>query len=557
MLVGYVSSEDFTAVPGAALEFEGEDGTIHIGTSSASGAIRMDLSPGGYRVAVACPGYGSKLTRVTVDDGPPAQIRLLRERLLGYVWPKAARAGDRCELRVSSPHPYRAELWRCGESREFVAHLGHGEHPPGATAQITPDGDYCATGVRWNQSGASAGPGLSTSPLSLTAPQRSGLYLVHVHARDGSVTTLPWVVAPARPTTDIAVLAGDITWNAYNAFGGRSNYIRSGGLPEAPDVNRRQVLPRYLTPGYEEWCHDAYPRLSFDRPEPENQIPVGEELDEPITWRDACSLAAADWRLLGWLERSGYGYDLYSETQLARGGVDLSRYRVLVLSAHPEYWTVPMYEQVKAWVHDGGGRLVYPGGNGINCAVTLHDDATMTVHNGDASVLEPRRDEVESRFGLVHEPEARLLGVGYTRAGLFTAAGYEVLEPKHWTFEGTGVGAGDMIGARTLSTRVPGGASGHETDKLSPSSPPGTTVVACGRNPQGGGAEMAVYQTRSGGAVFAAGSINFATALPIDDVLGQVMRNVLTRFLSTRDALVDTPHAKRRVQRGGDFGPAS
>jgi N,N-dimethylformamidase len=532
MPVAHVSDEDFTAVSGASLEFQGADGRAYVAMSSASGAVRLDIPPGAYEVVVACPGYGPKLTRVTVGGGPPAQIRLLRDRLVGYVWPKAARAGERCELRVSSPYTYRAELWRCGAAREFVTHLGHGEHPPGATAQPTPDGDYCATGVGWNQTGLSAGPGLSASPMLLTAPERSGLYLVHVHARDGSTATIPWVVAPARPTADIAVLAGDITWNAYNSFGGRSNYLHAGGLPGTPEPNRRQTLPRYTTPGHEEWGHDSYPRLSFDRPEPENQIPLGETRNDPIQWRDACSLAAAEWRLLGWLEDSAFPYDLYAETQFARGDLDLSRYRVLVLNVHPEYWTVEMYEKVKRWVQEDGGKLVYLGGNGINCAVTLNGDDTMTVHNGNAANLEPRRSEVESRFGLHHEPEARLLGVGYTRAGLFTAAPYEVLKPDHWVFEGTGVREGELIGARTLNTRIPGGASGHETDKASPNSPQDTTVVARGTNPRGGGAEMALHHTASGGAVFAAGSINFVTALPVDGVLQRIVHNVLTRFLN-------------------------
>jgi len=42
---------------------------------------------------------------------------------------------------------------------------------------------------------------------------------------------------------------------------------------------------------------------------------------------------------------------------------------------------------------------------------------------------------------------------------------------------------------------------------------------------------MATYSTRSGGEVFAAGSINFVTALPIDQTLSRVVRNVLERFL--------------------------
>jgi hypothetical protein len=43
---------------------------------------------------------------------------------------------------------------------------------------------------------------------------------------------------------------------------------------------------------------------------------------------------------------------------------------------------------------------------------------------------------------------------------------------------------------------------------------------------------MATYSTGSGGAVFAAGSINFVTALPIDGVLDRLLRNVLARFLT-------------------------
>jgi N,N-dimethylformamidase beta subunit-like protein len=549
--IAYVSDEDDIAVPGALLELTGATGTYEA-RSTASGAVRADIPPGDYAVAVACAGYGAKLTEVRVDAGTsPPRIRLLRDRPYAYVWPKAARAGDRCELRVSSPAGYRAELWHCGAEQRFVAHLGHGEHPPRATAQVIPDGDFCAIGAGWNQVGATLGPGVDASPRLLVAPPRSGLYAVHVYGADGSVVSCPWVVAPARPSAPTAVLASDITWNAYNAFGGRSNYVHAAGLPPAPDVNRRQTLPRYRVRGHEEWGVTTYPPLSFDRPEPENQITPGGRITDPITGRDACALAAAEWRLLGWLEREGYDHDLYAETQFDAGLLDLSHYRVLILNCHPEYWTTRMYDRLKRWVHDTGGRLVYLGGNGLNCAVDLvfptdpprpasrHGDATssapptaMTVRNGAAAELAPRRAQVDSRFGLAHEPEARLLGVGYTRAGLLTAAPYEVLDPSHWIFEGTGVRAGDLIGRHTLNTRVPGGASGHETDKVTANSPAGIDVVARGTNPSSGGAEMTTYTTAAGGRVFAAGSINFVTALPIDDVLSRVVRNVLDSFLS-------------------------
>src|SRR6185295_17897144 len=96
-----------------------------------------------------------------------------------------------------------------------------------------------------------------------------------------------------------------------------------------------------------------------------------------IEGRSACHLAPAEWRLLAWLEREGQDYDLYAEYQLHAGQIDLDAYRALVIGVHPEYWSREMYERVRDWVHRRGGRLLYLGGNGINCAVEMPDAATL------------------------------------------------------------------------------------------------------------------------------------------------------------------------------------
>lgn len=79
--------------------------------------------------------------------------------------------------------------------------------------------------------------------------------------------------------------------------------------------------------------------------------------------------------------------------------------------------------------------------------------------------------------------------------------------------------------------RVEGGASGHETDKVSASSPAGIRVLAKGTNPDEGGAEMVQFDAASGGAVFSAGSITYPACLLVDDPLSRVTANVLRRFL--------------------------
>ena len=190
-----------------------------------------------------------------------------------------------------------------------------------------------------------------------------------------------------------------------------------------------------------------------------------------------------------------------------------------------------MYQQVRQWVQQTGGRLMYLGGNGLNCEVDLQADA-MTVHNGNIQSLWPAgMNNCDSRFGMRHESEASLLGVVFTPAGAMTGAPYRVEDESHWVFAGTGLRNGDLFGRECLHQRCPGGASGHETDKRSASSPPRTHLLARGTNPDDGGAEMVLLETDSGGAVFSVGSINYVASLPVDSQISAITANVLRRFL--------------------------
>ena len=108
------------------------------------------------------------------------------------------------------------------------------EHGPRAVMQITPDGDYTQTGVQWNKQGY----GSPHHTQFVAGPERSGLYYLHAKTESGAFFSFPWVVAPAKPTAQIAVLASTNTWNAYNNFGGRSNYVNATDLPPRADRQR-------------------------------------------------------------------------------------------------------------------------------------------------------------------------------------------------------------------------------------------------------------------------------------------------------------------------------
>src|SRR5262245_16209010 len=312
MLLGHVSDERYVALADVLLEFVNDAGDSWELRSRASGSVHGDLPPGNYTVTLYRPGFGSKRVRLTLPTAQPYHFRLLADGLLGYVWPKWVRAGEQGEFRVHAVEAFKLELWRYGQHKEFVAGLGwHDEHGPRAMMQITPDGDYTRTGVEWKRYGYTSRP----HTQFVTGPERSGLYYFHAATRSGLSFTFPWIVAPARPQTPLAVLASNITWNAYNAFGGRSNYIHADEFPPTPTVNSRQELKRYIDPKHQSWGSPTYAPLAFERPEPINHIDPATQATDPIEGRAACHVAEAEWRLLAWLEREGLAYDYYSETQ--------------------------------------------------------------------------------------------------------------------------------------------------------------------------------------------------------------------------------------------------
>jgi N,N-dimethylformamidase len=127
-----------------------------------------------------------------------------------------------------------------------------------------------------------------------------------------------------------------------------------------------------------------------------------------------------------------------------------------------------------------------------------------------------------------------LLGVVYSETGIMTAAPYQVVDADHWVYDGTGLKNGDIFGRDCQHERVPGGASGHETDKRSPSSPKNTRLLAKGLNPDEGGAEMVIHEPGNGAAVFSAGSICWPSSLLVDAAVSQITANVLRRFSQER-----------------------
>lgn len=147
--------------------------------------------------------------------------------------------------------------------------------------------------------------------------------------------------------------------------------------------------------------------------------------------------------------------------------------------------------------------------------------------------------------------ESAILTTWLTLDDFSTCAPYAVKSPEHWVFTRAGVQINDVFGKHSLNQdkaqvgtpsydagrpgvtgRLLGaGASGWETDKLSPTASADAVVVATGLNPPSG-ADM-VIRDPSGtrGSLFQVSSIALGGSLLVDDVCSTITKNVLARAL--------------------------
>lgn len=329
-----------------------------------------------------------------------------------------------------------------------------------------------------------------TLPVEL----RSGLYSAKMTDLVGNSSWFSFIVKPLQSTSEIMVLANTNTWQAYNAWGGGSFYSNL-------------IIEEDPAPG----------NLSFLRPNPGSR-PIREE-------NKNMHLADAESYLLEWLENENEDYDLYADIDLHNSATLLSNYKLLILHAHPEYWSHSMVAYLKTYLLNGG-NLMYLGGNGIYWKVVINTQSNIIERRIDNSL----HDFIPisgGRWKDGNSPESSIIGVSYDSRGYGTFNPYRVMDQNHWVFANTNLKKDDLFGEFCESC---GGASGHETDKVDLNSP-SLDTLAIGTNLDNGGAYMVYFETAGGGKVFSAGSISYTRSLTVDKNIQTITKNVLTEFL--------------------------
>lgn len=404
---------------------------------------------------------------------------------------------------------------------------------------------------------------------------RSGVYGVRLRA-GADEDIVPFYVLPPRGTVQapVAFLASTFTYQAY------ANHAR--GNADAAYKARRAAWGAYpLNP-------DEHPEYGFST---YNRHPDGagqclSSLRRPIltmrpgflTFNDARGSGLrhfpADSHLTDWLEATGHAFDVVTDHDLDREGAELLRgYAAVLTGSHPEYHTPRTLDALQSYTGEGG-RLLYLGGNGFYWRIANSEAVpdTIEVRRAEGGIrawaAEPGEGchQLDGGYGGLWRrngrPPQALAGVGFSAQGLFEGSHYRRLsrDPAHdWVFEGI---EGDTIGGFGLSG---GGAAGFELDRADHrlGTPPNAAILARSEGHQAHfvavpeellshvntvtgerpadliRAEIVLFETEGGGAVFATGSITFCGSLShngYDNDVSRLLGNVLRRFSLPRAA---------------------
>jgi N,N-dimethylformamidase len=409
--------------------------------------------------------------------------------------------------------------------------------------------------------------------LSLTVPAdwRSGFYALRLRATQAAgeavESYVPFFVrAPlGKPAARVAVVAATATFLAYANQALRLDQIHTEAMLEGlivlsmDDVylqsHRELGLSTYDTHSDGSgWCYSTSKRPIL------NMRPRGATFNY-----------VNDTHLLDWLEAQAIEYDVITDEDIHHHGAQvLTPYACVITVSHPEYYSERMLNAFAGY-QQAGGRHMYLGGNGFYWRIGWHPTQahTMEIRRGMQGTRTWEGEPGENSLSFTGEPSGlwrangrppqRLVGVGFDAQVFDRSAPYRRLKDSFDTrasFVFEGVGDNEVIGDFGLRG---GGAAGLEIDRADATlgSPPSLLLLATADRIGYGGlpspeefrtthrgltgeqnarvrADMTLFPTAHGGAVFTTGSIAWVCSLSHNEYENNVSRitgNVLRRFL--------------------------
>jgi hypothetical protein len=509
------------------------------GAPPSGGAVPTTPAPPGASAAPTGPGIFSTSPAPIESGPPPGPNRVARENehrgsrrwelpldgtgdAQGYMSDVSATEGDRVTLRLDSTIPsltvaaYRLG-WYDGAGARPVARWKdvRVERQPPPMMDPTTGLTRCA----WDPA------------LTVTIPSdwTSGLYLFALEPRDGSPQYVPLIVREAAGHAPILFVSSATTFQAYNAWGGKSLYPDESTGAKTVSGGTQAV------------------KVSFERPF--NNYRGGGRM---MRWEP---------QFVRWLEAHDHDVAYAADLDLERHPEIVQGRRLLLFQGHPEYFSVGMRATVESAIA-AGTNVAWFSANEVYWRVRFEDDGagryrSVTCYRyadiDPLAAVDSAHITTKFRESPTKVPESLLIGQMYGHMVL-TPSDFVCSTPDHWVFEGTGMQSGDGIADLV----------GQEYDRYygDPGfAPPGTTILATspvlpnyGHLPSVYGPvppnepnppvhNATIYTAPSGATVFSAGTMQWSWALdtwgnqsyegvhtPVDRRAQRITANVLDRL---------------------------
>ena len=363
----------------------------------------------------------------------------------GYCTPLSAAAGSPIEVRAASrAETFSVQVARWALEPEVVwstDDLRADDHP-------IPERAW-ETGCGWPV----------TVEIPTDASWSSGFYEVTLRADgvDGPQATSQafFVLRPTAPCHRALLVLATNTYNAYNQWGGQCLYSGGNTMSFARPLERGFIRRPVDETGFDGRIANIE---NPGDPTHQRMIDYQERFDIPL-WTGSSSFWNWERRFIEWAERDGFSFDMAINADIENPAT-LDGYDVVLSVGHDEYWSRPMRDTIDAFV-DHGGRWAIFSGNTCFWQVRL-DDHQMVAHKGRAHLDDPVRGTDRHQLltscwcdPSIGHPEATTTGLTFSRGGYHRighavehgTGAYEVHRPDHWVFEGTDLGAGDLLGA--------------------------------------------------------------------------------------------------------------
>jgi len=349
-----------------------------------------------------------------VDADGRSQLPSGLPAIEGYCLQTSVSSGETLQIAVNSSTPFFLDIYRLGcyggTGARHMQQLGYFDAI--SRGSVTP-GPSQLIECNWNQ----------TIGVTIPATWLSGVYLGRLTQVDLTPPRQSYVIFVVRDarTCNFLFKTSDLTWCAYNRWPSKYSMYDFYGTPPKEG---------YWGPGI---------KVSYDRPYSVMRAYYSSSFNG-TSWSNWMSGASQfltyEYPLLFWLEKNGYDVSYMSCMDLhATSSAQLrSRARVFICVGHDEYYTLPMYNNLKGAINAVDTMTQ----DGLSVAFFVAGSLTGVVEMESATTDPTRANRVFRRIGRLGPHDPWLL----------------TLHPEHSGFTQFFPDSAEIVGARLVDPAV-------------------------------------------------------------------------------------------------------